>query len=65
MVGGLLIFGDRTDTIDSAFFYGRAQVGKIPAGNLNYILFFALICSYIVFSSSLPNSVYFLFEYVK
>lgn len=49
MVGGLLIFGDRTDTIDSAFFYGRAQVGKTPAENLNYILFFTLLFSYIVF----------------
>uniref|UniRef100_A0A3P8SLT1 G protein-coupled receptor 155 n=1 Tax=Amphiprion percula TaxID=161767 RepID=A0A3P8SLT1_AMPPE len=27
MVGGLLISGERTETIDSAFFYGRAQVG--------------------------------------
>ncbi|XP_074503497.1 lysosomal cholesterol signaling protein-like isoform X2 [Sebastes fasciatus] len=26
MVGGLLISGERTDTIDSAFFYGRAQI---------------------------------------
>ncbi|XP_018549322.1 integral membrane protein GPR155 isoform X2 [Lates calcarifer] len=26
MVGGLLITGERTDTIDSAFFYGRAQI---------------------------------------
>ncbi|KAM6915967.1 lysosomal cholesterol signaling protein [Xenentodon cancila] len=26
MVGGLLILGERTDTIDSAFFYGRAQI---------------------------------------
>uniref|UniRef100_A0AAQ5Y4E7 DEP domain-containing protein n=1 Tax=Amphiprion ocellaris TaxID=80972 RepID=A0AAQ5Y4E7_AMPOC len=26
MVGGLLISGERTETIDSAFFYGRAQV---------------------------------------
>ncbi|KAK2824588.1 hypothetical protein Q5P01_021763 [Channa striata] len=26
VVGILLIFGDRTDTIDSAFFYGRAQI---------------------------------------
>ncbi|XP_047458656.1 integral membrane protein GPR155 isoform X2 [Mugil cephalus] len=26
MVGSLLIFGERTDTIDSAFFYGRAQI---------------------------------------
>uniref|UniRef100_A0A8D3BMA5 DEP domain-containing protein n=1 Tax=Scophthalmus maximus TaxID=52904 RepID=A0A8D3BMA5_SCOMX len=26
VVGGLLIFGERTDTVDSAFFYGRAQV---------------------------------------
>ncbi|XP_076599461.1 lysosomal cholesterol signaling protein isoform X1 [Chaetodon auriga] len=26
MVGGLLISGQRTDTIDSAFFYGRAQI---------------------------------------
>ncbi|XP_075960241.1 lysosomal cholesterol signaling protein isoform X1 [Anarhichas minor] len=25
-VGGLLISGERTDTIDSAFFYGRAQI---------------------------------------
>uniref|UniRef100_A0AAX7UKC5 DEP domain-containing protein n=1 Tax=Astatotilapia calliptera TaxID=8154 RepID=A0AAX7UKC5_ASTCA len=31
MVGGLLISGERSDTIDSAFFYGRAQVGTIPA----------------------------------
>uniref|UniRef100_A0AAX7T344 G protein-coupled receptor 155b n=1 Tax=Astatotilapia calliptera TaxID=8154 RepID=A0AAX7T344_ASTCA len=30
MVGGLLISGERSDTIDSAFFYGRAQVGTIP-----------------------------------
>uniref|UniRef100_A0A8C6L4Y8 G protein-coupled receptor 155 n=1 Tax=Nothobranchius furzeri TaxID=105023 RepID=A0A8C6L4Y8_NOTFU len=27
MVGGLLISGERTDTIDSAFFYGKAQLG--------------------------------------
>uniref|UniRef100_A0A3Q3GCI2 G protein-coupled receptor 155b n=1 Tax=Kryptolebias marmoratus TaxID=37003 RepID=A0A3Q3GCI2_KRYMA len=26
MVGGLLLSGERTDTIDSAFFYGRAQI---------------------------------------
>ncbi|XP_028279963.1 integral membrane protein GPR155 isoform X2 [Parambassis ranga] len=26
MVGGLLILGERTDAIDSAFFYGRAQI---------------------------------------
>ncbi|XP_029306368.1 LOW QUALITY PROTEIN: integral membrane protein GPR155 [Cottoperca gobio] len=26
MVGGLLLLGERTDTIDSAFFYGRAQI---------------------------------------
>ncbi|KAI9519627.1 hypothetical protein NQZ68_026832 [Dissostichus eleginoides] len=26
MVGGLLLFGERTDSIDSAFFYGRAQI---------------------------------------
>ncbi|KAM8852595.1 lysosomal cholesterol signaling protein isoform 1-T1 [Synchiropus picturatus] len=26
MVGGLLIFGEQTETIDSAFFYGRAQI---------------------------------------
>ncbi|XP_065815535.1 lysosomal cholesterol signaling protein-like isoform X1 [Labrus bergylta] len=26
MVGSLLIFGERTETIDSAFFYGRAQI---------------------------------------
>nr|XP_046257695.1 integral membrane protein GPR155 isoform X2 [Scatophagus argus] len=26
MVGGLLMSGDRTDTIDSAFLYGRAQI---------------------------------------
>uniref|UniRef100_A0A8D3CB84 DEP domain-containing protein n=1 Tax=Scophthalmus maximus TaxID=52904 RepID=A0A8D3CB84_SCOMX len=26
VVGGLLIFGERTDTVDSAFFYGRAQI---------------------------------------
>lgn len=26
VVGALLISGERTDTIDSAFFYGRAQV---------------------------------------
>uniref|UniRef100_A0AAQ6AA46 DEP domain-containing protein n=1 Tax=Amphiprion ocellaris TaxID=80972 RepID=A0AAQ6AA46_AMPOC len=26
MVGGLLISGERTETIDSAFFYGRAQI---------------------------------------
>ncbi|XP_069000302.1 lysosomal cholesterol signaling protein [Embiotoca jacksoni] len=26
IVGGLLISGERTDTIDSAFFYGRAQI---------------------------------------
>ncbi|KAF7220289.1 lysosomal cholesterol signaling protein isoform X3 [Nothobranchius furzeri] len=26
MVGGLLISGERTDTIDSAFFYGKAQI---------------------------------------
>ncbi|XP_038593339.1 integral membrane protein GPR155 isoform X1 [Micropterus salmoides] len=26
MIGGLLISGERTDTIDSAFFYGRAQI---------------------------------------
>ncbi|XP_034040701.1 integral membrane protein GPR155 [Thalassophryne amazonica] len=26
MVGGLLIAGERTDTIDSAFFYGRTQI---------------------------------------
>uniref|UniRef100_A0A1A7XGI1 G protein-coupled receptor 155b n=1 Tax=Iconisemion striatum TaxID=60296 RepID=A0A1A7XGI1_9TELE len=26
MVGGLLIAGERTDTIDSAFFYGKAQI---------------------------------------
>ncbi|XP_070697315.1 lysosomal cholesterol signaling protein isoform X2 [Pempheris klunzingeri] len=25
-VGGLLVLGERTDTIDSAFFYGRAQI---------------------------------------
>uniref|UniRef100_A0A8C9Z9V6 G protein-coupled receptor 155 n=1 Tax=Sander lucioperca TaxID=283035 RepID=A0A8C9Z9V6_SANLU len=38
MVGGLLILGERTDTIDSAFFYGRAQVRKTPAAILRYIL---------------------------
>ncbi|KAM3606568.1 uncharacterized protein V6R79_018881 [Siganus canaliculatus] len=26
MVGALLVLGERTDTIDSAFFYGRAQI---------------------------------------
>ncbi|XP_076016380.1 lysosomal cholesterol signaling protein-like [Genypterus blacodes] len=26
MAGGLLIVGDRTDSLDSAFFYGRAQI---------------------------------------
>lgn len=26
LVGILLVLGQRTDTIDSAFFYGRAQV---------------------------------------
>ncbi|KAL3050621.1 hypothetical protein OYC64_012610 [Pagothenia borchgrevinki] len=26
MVGGLLLLGERTDSIDSAFFYGRAQI---------------------------------------
>ncbi|XP_008296040.1 integral membrane protein GPR155-like [Stegastes partitus] len=26
MVGGLLVSGERTETIDSAFFYGRAQI---------------------------------------
>ena len=31
MVGGLLLLGERTDNIDSAFFYGRAQVRKTPA----------------------------------
>lgn len=31
MVGGLVIVGDRTDSMDSAFFYGRAQVWKTPA----------------------------------
>lgn len=30
MVGGLLLSGERTDNIDSAFFYGRAQV-RSPA----------------------------------
>ena len=33
MVGGLLISGERTDTIDSAFFYGRAQVRKTTSRN--------------------------------
>uniref|UniRef100_A0A673CX74 G protein-coupled receptor 155b n=1 Tax=Sphaeramia orbicularis TaxID=375764 RepID=A0A673CX74_9TELE len=28
MVGSLLVTGERTDTIDSAFFYGKAQVEK-------------------------------------
>lgn len=65
MMGGLLISGERTDTIDSAFFYGRAQVRKTPAENLHYILFFTLLFSYIVFCSSLLNSVYFQFYSVK
>uniref|UniRef100_A0A3Q2Y5B1 G protein-coupled receptor 155b n=1 Tax=Hippocampus comes TaxID=109280 RepID=A0A3Q2Y5B1_HIPCM len=30
MVGGLLIVGQRTDSIDSAFFYGKAQVRQTP-----------------------------------
>lgn len=55
MVGGLLISGERTDTIDSAFFYGRAQVRKTPAVILYFILFFYsvpfLLCSSWIISS--------------
>lgn len=49
MVGGLLISGERTDTIDSAFFYGRAQVRKTPAVILYFILFFYSVPFFIVF----------------
>uniref|UniRef100_A0A8C4H049 DEP domain-containing protein n=1 Tax=Dicentrarchus labrax TaxID=13489 RepID=A0A8C4H049_DICLA len=51
MVGVLLISGERTDTIDSAFFYGRAQVRKPPSSVLPYVAFFSLYCLYeLVFS---------------
>lgn len=60
MVGGLLVSGERTDTIDSAFFYGRAQVRKTPAVIPHYIIFFILCCLY--FSCLL---VYFLFKSAK
>uniref|UniRef100_A0A4W6BV62 G protein-coupled receptor 155 n=1 Tax=Lates calcarifer TaxID=8187 RepID=A0A4W6BV62_LATCA len=43
MVGGLLITGERTDTIDSAFFYGRAQVRKMPAVSPHYIVFLSVL----------------------
>lgn len=49
MVGGLRISGERTDTIDSAFFYGRAQVRKTPAVILYFILFFYSVPFFIVF----------------
>lgn len=49
MVGGLLLLGDRTDTIDSAFFYGRTQVRKHLL--LVFCLFLSNCTSFIWFSS--------------
>uniref|UniRef100_A0A3B4WX35 G protein-coupled receptor 155 n=1 Tax=Seriola lalandi dorsalis TaxID=1841481 RepID=A0A3B4WX35_SERLL len=44
MVGSLLISGERTETMDSAFFYGRAQVRNTPAAAPHSALFFILYC---------------------
>uniref|UniRef100_A0A3Q0S354 G protein-coupled receptor 155 n=1 Tax=Amphilophus citrinellus TaxID=61819 RepID=A0A3Q0S354_AMPCI len=54
MVGGLLISGERTDTIDSAFFYGRAQVGAAPAAAPYYTfhrVVLSSLCIYVVSST--------------
>lgn len=50
MVGGLLISGERTDTIDSAFFYGRAQVRK----TLQFLITFSFSLVYFFLSSLFP-----------
>ena len=43
VVGGLLIAGERTDTMDSAFFYGRAQVRLTPLSSSSCVHSFQLL----------------------
>ncbi len=61
MVGGLLISGERTDTIDSAFFYGRAQVVTLSSAEVCLFLFKSVI----VLSSSTCFTAIFLYFYIN
>lgn len=56
MVGGLLLSGERTDNIDSAFFYGRAQVKKKQQLKVHYSHFYLkYLVHMLYFSPSLDN----------
>uniref|UniRef100_A0A4W6BMW2 G protein-coupled receptor 155 n=1 Tax=Lates calcarifer TaxID=8187 RepID=A0A4W6BMW2_LATCA len=65
---GLLITGERTDTIDSAFFYGRAQVRKMPAVSPHYIVFLSVLficifsCLHCNFCCNLSSCLWWLFN---
>lgn len=56
MVGGLLLSGERADTIDSAFYYGRAQVRKHLLHIIMFIVCLLFFLFYLHFLSPVPCS---------
>uniref|UniRef100_A0A7N5ZU47 DEP domain-containing protein n=1 Tax=Anabas testudineus TaxID=64144 RepID=A0A7N5ZU47_ANATE len=63
MVGGLLLSGERADTIDSAFYYGRAQVRKHLLHIIMFIVCLLFFLFYLHFlSPNLSSCLWWLFN---